>query len=227
MSVKLWCMSYSGAVAEYVDRLSDAEPPAFELKNLREIRGYLDSLGTVAGPYWRHHVLSTDLSGMPRPRLRITDPAFDISLFNRGLNFVSARLAQVLGLGDDVIQYIDADCSECSEPVRAKGYRVINPRVFANPMDRQRMSGVFIDVPRPDGSITHIWKPDLPHPARPAPPIYWRQDFVPPAPLFSVPGAQWTLVTDALADQVMRAGFPDVTFIDYAQAGVVYRSATD
>jgi hypothetical protein len=215
MPERFWCISYSDAVAEYVDRLCDEDPPELKFINNIDVREYVDSLGSVAGGYRRYDVISTDLSGMPRPRLRITDPNFSVDMFNQGLDFVSARFAQFLNLNDSEVQYIEADCGQCPASVQAMGYRVLNPRAFANPMDRQRMAGVFIDVALPSGGSTYVWSPDPPRPGWPGPPTYWREDFVPPAPLFKIPG-MWTAVTDALADRIMRAGFQDLMFIDYA-----------
>ncbi len=112
------------------------------------------------------------------------------------------------------------------------GYRVMHPLVFANPLDQSFASGVFEDVILPDGRLTQYWRTE---PPRAGPPVglltRWRDDFVAPAPMFQILGGPWTLVTDALAERVMRAGFDDVIFIDVTYDGTrshsIHRTLSD
>lgn len=222
MPIQLWEFTPSIAATEHVYRLYDAKPRAFEVINEAEVFRFIRSQAEALD---RENpslvdVTSLELSDMPRPRFRITDPGFANNVISMGLTYISARLARTLDLGGDAVQYVDVDCSACPAPVQAMGYKVMNLRAFGNPMDRQRMPGEFTEVAMPDGGITHVWRYDGPRPPSAPPlPVWWRQDFVAPAPLFRVPGGGWTLATDDLAEKVMRAGFPDVAFIDVTNDG--------
>ncbi len=77
---------------------------------------------------------------------------------------------------------------------------------------------MFVDVDTPAGP-TFVWVTEPSHPGNAQPTIAWSADFIPPAPLFQVPGTGWTLATDELADQVMRAGTDEVVFMDVTNDG--------
>lgn len=139
-----------------------------------------------------------------------------------GLPIVSARLAEVLALGPDQAQYREADCSACAPAVRDMGYRALNLLAFANPLDRERTApGQFVDLETPAGP-TYVWVRPPVGPNTPLPSIVWREDFVPPAPVFRMPGSGWTLATEELAGRMADAGFDDVAFLDLTGDGTGY-----
>jgi hypothetical protein len=164
-------------------------------------------------------VTAQDMSAMPTPRLFVDEDEFDCDFFQLSEYVISERLRDYLGLGPDVVQYLDIDCSGCSRTVQNMRYKIFNPMVFANPLDRHRTGpGYFADIITPDGP-TFAWVREEFSPNDPWPTVAWRSDFVPPAPLFYVPGNMWMLVTETLADRITRAGFDDVAFLDVTNDG--------
>ncbi|WP_442679714.1 hypothetical protein ACSBM8_00465 [Sphingomonas sp. ASY06-1R] len=157
---------------------------------------------------------------MPVPVLRVEPKSFCYDYFALGLTMTSARLRDAMSLPPENVHYIDVDCSNCPEGVQAMTYKVLEIRAFANPLDRERTGpGTFIDVETPAGP-TFVWKRETSGPHAPTPRIAWREDFLAPAPLFQVPGTNWTLATEALAERVTRAGITDVMFLDVRNNGM-------
>lgn len=229
----LWSLCPSIASAERLDSLATRRRPAFEWVNRREHSEHAVSLGSMAEvdamPVGQ--VAGVDLSSAPTARWRCTEPGFAPDLVFEGELFASRQLRAAMALPDDTVQWLPVDCSDCPQAMRDADYRLMNLLAFANPMDRQRTAPPeFTDVTLPDGSWTFVWSADPWQPGRPMPHLFWRKNFVPPAPLFRVPGWSMTLATEELAERVMRAGLDDVVFIDMQTDGtptseLVVRSA--
>ena len=165
---------------------------------------------------------------MPVPVFRIVDPAFRLDYWRKGrIYLASSRLRQAFDLTDTVIRYRDIDLDQSPSAVRAQKYQAFQVVPFADPIDWSRTAGHWLDVARPDGSISKRWFIVPPNPVGPPNRICWRQDFTPPAQLFRAAGTQFMLATDALADRVMRAGITDLMFqdltSDLAQTELVLR----
>jgi hypothetical protein len=234
MTLKLWLFSPSVQSIEYMYQLYDSIPKLFDIANGSDIDEYLINLPHPIDADGTLHPsrIRLGIESMPVPRFRILTSDFRMNFLYMGLFYITENLARVLDFSDRIVQYINVDCSECPPEVRALGYRVMIPRVFANPLDQTFVPGVYQDVILPDGSLTQYWRQELP-PA--GPPVAlrtrWREDFVPPAPMFEILGGPWLLVTDALAERVMRAGFDDVNFIDVTNDGTrscsIHRTLSD
>ncbi|MFV0625220.1 hypothetical protein ACBY01_14575 [Sphingomonas sp. ac-8] len=217
-STKLWWMLPAIATQNRVDSLAGKAKPKIELLNAAEIQNVL--FGPPEAPRQPLHpeihrpIAAEDWSHLPRPRLRVAEAGFRPDLFRLSLDFVSTRLSQAFASAGASPDYLPVECTACPAEVQDQGYRALNVTVFANPLDRSRTTpAYFIDVESGAGP-TFVWVPGMPHPNQPAPVICWRDDFDPPAPMFRVPGTNWTLVTEELAAAVTAAGFEDVGFFD-------------
>lgn len=219
----LWWMTPAMSTQRRVDDLQTARRPKAEVTNLTAIYDFLfGPPGAMPAPAVEGvnlPVAARDLSAMPTPVLRIEPEDFAFDFFTLGLPMVSERLADALMLSPEQVQYVDVDCSACPARTRGMGYMALNVLAFANPLDRGRTGpGRFVDVDTPQGP-TFAWVTEGAHPGATVPRIAWRDGFVPPAPLFRVPGSLWTLATDELADRVADAGFDDVAFLDVTNDG--------
>ncbi len=196
-----------------IERLEDSKPPAFVWDNLSDFHRALNS---VLEPYSDHEfweIPSLAFSRIPAPRLKVTDPSFQIDYFSKSVHrFASERLQRTLDVGPQV-RFRPIDDSLCPKEVKAQKYAMFDVVCFGNPFDSTRMTGVERNVRQVDGSMHHEWVVDWEHLTR-SPDVFFRSDFVAPAPIFRAVGTTWIFVTDALADQVMRAGIQDVTFTD-------------
>ena len=218
-----------GAVepSEYFLRIWNERPPGFEIVNEAALH---EHKGRIFDEYINHETAVRELvrfRGMPKPVFRFADPGFQLDFFDAGVPCASLRLRRALGLTETTICYRDIDLDGSPPAVRANEYQVFQPIHFADPLDWSRTPGEAVDVQRADGSIGKEWRLPWPNPAGPPLRVYWRDDFVPPAPLFRVPGTAWMLATDELADRVMRAGITDLVFLDMtsdrAQTELVFR----
>jgi hypothetical protein len=212
---------------EYFLGLRNEEPPRFEIVNDIAVH---EHKGRIHDEYHDHEESERELAlfrGMPKPIFRFGDPAFELDYFDAGMNCASQRLRRAFGLGDDVVSYRDIDLDGSPPAALAKEYQAFQAVHYADVVDWNRTPGMAFDVRRADGSIGKEWRLGSPGPNDPAVRIYWRDDFVPPAPLFRANGTPWMLVTDEVADKVMRAGITDLTFVDLtnerAQTELVYR----
>lgn len=220
---KLWWMYPALATQTRVDALQVAREPKAEVVNLSAVYDFLlgpsgwRSAGTTPGV--DVPVAGADLSAMPTPKLRIAPKTFTYDHFVLGLPMTSRRLRDALALAPEHAQHLDVDCADCPQKAQAMDYKALNVLAFANPLDRERTGpGRFVDVDTASGP-TFVWIGDEPGPNAPTPRIAWAPGFVPPAPLFRVPGTSWTLATEELADRVTRAGFLDVMFLDVTNDG--------
>lgn len=156
------------------------------------------------------------LSQTPMPILVIGEPGYAPSLFFEGFIYVSRHLRDVFGLPPGVVHCQSVDASGCAEPARSAGYTTFQPICVADPIDQERSDGEWIDVLGRDGGPDRMWMP-LGGPTRPAPRIVLRPDFRPPAPVFRQPNGGPPIVTDEIAERVLRAGVDDVVFIRIGQ----------
>jgi hypothetical protein len=223
----LW--SVTGAVdsTEYFFGLWDEKPPRFKIVN---DTAFHEHKRRIYDKYRGHEDAELDLAlfrDMPKPVFRFDDPAFKLDYFDAGINCASLRLRHALGLTEAVILYREIDLDGSPAAVLANEYQAFQPVHFADPVDWSRTQGIASDVRRADGSIGKEWRLGPTDPSGPPRRIYWRDDFVPPAPLFRAKGTALMLATDELADKVMRAGITDLAFLDItsdrAQTELVFR----
>ena len=232
---RLWALMPSLASMQRTVDLAMARQPAFEWINRDDHADFTAGLGEARDGLGRSlgQVTGRDLSGAPMPRWRCTDPTFAPDLMFEAELFASRRLRDAMRLDDGAVQWLDVDCSDCPPVMQAADYRLMNLLAFANPIDRERSSPpMFEDVVLPNGSTTFVWTAPPYQPGGMISRVLWRTDFVPPAPLFRVPGGVWTLATDQLAERVMRAGIKDAVFMDFENdgtrgegTGIIYRDA--
>ena len=212
----LWQVRASLESLQLVQDMVDAKPPTFEFVNRRAMMKPLSLDGAMADRDGRSDRIT--------PIIRITSPDFALDYFDWGLSCASARLRAALGDVGGCMRFRPLDVSGSSPAVVEQAYEVLEVTASADPIDETRTPGEVIDVPGLDGKVSKEWIIGLPaHGDR----VFWREDFVPPAPMFRVKGTPWVLATDALADRVMRAGIKDVVFQDLtsnrAQTEVVLR----
>lgn len=211
----LWQAVGAVGPSEYFMRIwYEQQPPGFEIVNNAAIHAHK---GRIFDEYINHEGAVRDrvwFRDMPEPVFRFADPGFHLDFFDAGMNCASWRLRRALGLTEADICYRDIDLDGSPPAVRANEYQIFQPIHFADPFDWSRTPGEAVDVQRADGSIGKEWRLPCPDPASPPLRVYWRDDFVPPAPLLRVSGTYWMLATDALADKVMRAGITDLAFLD-------------
>src|SRR5262245_57765543 len=226
MTLLWWAV---GAVdsMEYFFELWNEIPPGFKIVNDIAIHEYKSRIYDEYRDREEAELELVLFRGVPKPGFRVGDPAFKLDYFDAGVHCASSRLRRALGLTEAAILYRDVDLDEPPPAVLAKEYQAFQLVNFADPVDWSRTPGIAIDVRHADGSIGKAWRlgpPDLSGPPRR---IYWRDDFVPPAPLFRAIGTPWMLATDDLADRVMRAGITDLAFLDMtsdrAQTELVFR----
>jgi hypothetical protein len=223
----LW--SVTGAVdsMQYFLEIWNEEPPRFEIVNEIAIHEYKLRIHDEYGDHEDAERELVQFRGMPTPVFRCADPTFNLDYFDAGMHCASSRLRRALGLTEAAISYRDIDLDESPPAVRANEYQAFQLVTFADPIDWSRTPGVAVDVRRADGSFGKEWRLGPPNPSGPRQRIYWRGDFVPPAPLFRAIGTPWMLATDDLADKVMRAGITDLAFLDIisdrAQTELVFR----
>jgi hypothetical protein len=223
----LW--SVTGAIdsMEYFFKIWDEKPPRFKIVNDMAIHEYKRRIFDEYGDRQeseRELVLFRD---MPKPVFRFGDPAFKLDYFDAGVHCASQRLRRALGLTEAAILYRDIDLDQSPPAVVANEYQAFQLVNFADPVDWSRTPGMAVDVRRTDGSIGKEWRLGPTDPSGPPRRIYWRDDFVPPAPLFRASGTGLMLATDDFADKVMRAGITDLVFLDLtsdrAQTELVFR----
>lgn len=212
---QLWTFSPTIEKWTTIEAMEIAVPPRFEWLNKGILYG-LDKQIAAEHPdheYWEW--LSLAFSRMPTPRLRVTDPTLDSNmLFFSRHGIASTRLRQAFGLDERVIRYRPIDMSACVPEVQALGYEMFDVIAYGNPFDPARMPGHVRPVRQPDGSLRDEWVFDYFGTINEPFEIYFRDDFVPPAPLFRSVGGIWTFATDELADRVQRAGLDDIMFLD-------------
>jgi hypothetical protein len=205
----------------------ELQPPQFEIVNGTAIHQHKLRIHDEYGDHEDAERELVQFRGMPKPVFRFADPAFKLDYFDAGMPCASSRLRRALGLTEAVISYRDIDLDESPPAVRANEYQAFQLVNFADPVDWNRTTGEVVDVRRADGSTGKQRRLIPPHPVGPPNRVYWRDDFVPPAPLFRATGTPWMLATDDIADKVMRAGITDLAFLDItsdrAQTKLVFR----
>ena len=207
----IWQIATGFRAHDLMYRLIDAVPPKFTWTNLQDLNNVtFDSIGQHADhEFWETSSLAFSL--IPTPRLRVTDPRFTPDYFQfQAYPVVSLSLRRLLDLNDRVVRYRNIDTTLCIPEVQALGYSLVDVIQYANPFDPNRTSGQVRDVRQSDGSLRREWVVDYAVGVE----CYFRDDFVPPAPLFRGTGTLWTFATDELAERVMRAGIDDMLFQD-------------
>ena len=209
----LWIAILSLDGAQRLQDLEDAHPPGFEFINRSEVHASRMDLAE-----WQHaqhgdaEVEPLAFNGVPAPSFRIADRRFALDYFDIGVTCASSRLRRVLNLGGDVARYRDVDLGGAPPEVRARGYQAMQIVPFANPFDREKTSGSLAETQQPGGSTRREWQLARPDPHGPPLHVHRRNDFIPPSPMFRVPGTPWTLATNALAKAVMDVGITDLVF---------------
>ena len=210
----LWAATGAVNSTEHFLRMWSEQPPRFQVVNERSIH---EHKLRILDEYGHHEEAERELMqfrDMPKPVFRLSDPGFKFDYFDAGMPCASLRLRRALGLTEDIISYRDIELEGSPAAVRANEYQAFQLINFADPVDWSKTRGDSIEVRLADGSIGKQWRLSPPNPGGLGTRIYWREGFVPPAPLFRATGTPWMLATDALADKVMRAGIVDLAFLD-------------
>ncbi len=202
---------------ERMAELEQMNPAQFQFVNARDLTGVLmDVSDTYADhEFWERASLA--FSRMPTPVLKITSDTFSPDFLEKQFySFASLRLREAFDLGHDAVRYRNVDARLSTSAVQARQYAVFDVRQYGNPFDRNKMLGEEREVRQPDGSLRREWIMDWENRMRLSPDVYFRHDFVAPAPLFKAVGSSWVFATDSLAERVMRAGITDMIFVDIA-----------
>jgi hypothetical protein len=211
----LWTAVGAVDSMQYFLRLwSELRPPQFEIVNETAIHEHKLRVHDEYGDHEDAERELVQFRGMPKPVFRFADPAFKLDYFDAGMPCASLQLRRVLGLTEAAISYRDIDLDGSPPEVHANEYQAFQLVNFADPVDWSKTSGEAIDVRCADGSVARQWRLIPPNPVGPPNRVYWRDDFVPPAPLFRATGTPWMLATDDIAEKVMRVGITDLAFLD-------------
>lgn len=211
----IWWVSTSLAAGEAYEAAELAVPPTLTWLNLAQLRSnYARVLEeSLSREFWLGPA-SAFLS-MPTPIIEITDPTWRVDYFGfQVYTFISNRLRQAFAVGPDVVRYRDVDSSPSVPEVQALGYCAFDVLPFGNPFDPAKTPGDVRDLRQPDGSIKSEWVLDYMNRLQRGPEIYFRDDFIAPAPIFRGLGTFWVFATDEFADRIMRAGITDMAFRD-------------
>jgi hypothetical protein len=210
----LWKLSPSLESLKYFLDLEDEE--RFEFVNRDALFRHWDRFsGSEYDAYGDDERELLEFDAMPVPIFRIADSAFKLDYFGKSkIECASLHLRQALDLTKGVIRYRDIDTDQSPPAVRAQEYQAFQVVPVADPIDWSRTPGQLLEYQRADGSIRKQWILAIPNPVDGSPRVHWREDFVPPAPLFRVFRTHFVLATDALAERVMRAGITDLVFQD-------------
>lgn len=210
-----WMVATNIRAHERYDDLERASPPGFSMLNEA---GITAAYQVVWEQYHDHEfweIPNLTFSRIPTPRIRITDPTFDVDMFSYGdFTFVSRKLRRVIGNVSAFARFRSVDMEASVPAVQAIDYEMFEVSQFGNPFDPTRMAGDVRPVRQPDGSLRDEWVMDWFGRVEKSPDVYFRDDFVAPAPMFRGLGSYWTFATDELADRVQRAGIDDVLFLD-------------
>ncbi len=166
----------------------------------------------------------------PVPELSINDNKFWMNWIDwptfAELKLVSAKLRDVLALSSEQVRYHPVDMAACSAKVQAIDYRRLQVLQSSFSLDINRSDGYWRDLTRSDeneanwvvgfayeeASLITQRFPKIPK-------IQFKENFVPPAPLFYCKHLNVILVTDELAGRIVNAGIDDVVFVDYTNDG--------
>lgn len=227
--MRLWPMSPCIATMVQTDKLERRRPPRFALVNSDAIHttghAVFNGIPILGNQDWDEPYFNA----LPTPHLVITHGQFAPDYLWPGIHLASARLRAAFDLGPDAIQYRNVDTTGSTDRVRAADYRMFRVVQRADPVDMRRMYGHEPDRDE-HGNPTIAWITSITGPHATPRPTVWRDDFVPPAPLFRDWHGRF-IATDALADRVMRAGILDVMFQDVTSEAslhaITLRQASD
>lgn len=213
MTLKLWTMWQSDALIERTHHLSvDCDPPRIAIHNADAVIEYLENdwETTIEEPGTGRRLLDPP---PPTIELAVTEPNFAPDVFIHETFYISAALREAMALDSDDVQWFPVDARRSTPEVRAKRYCMMHATRQADPIDYARSEGVWLDLRDPWGEPYRVWQAQAPGGEARRARMVWRDDFVPPAPLFScLTGGD--LVTDDLAERVRAAGLDGVVFRD-------------
>lgn len=205
--------------------LSLRVPPAFAILNRADL---LDHAAQVRGG---EHGVSEPGTGAaawltrPVPQLLIDDPAFAPNYFHEGQIYVSRAFREAAGLPAAAVAFGPVDTSRCSNLAKSRDYRTLDVLSSSDPVDQVRSDGEWVPWIDDHGEIAQRWELSG-GPLRPSPRVAFRLDFVPPAPIFHT-DQLGLLVSDDVADRMMRAGLDDVVFVqvegERGRTEIIYR----
>ena len=216
--MKLWLVTVPASVIPFLSYMMDADGAGYSRLDLVNQSQAHDHLMQVARDMADHETWQIDTMAFrtgPEDVLRIDDPSFALDHFFLRDGYASARLRKAFALDPDEIAYRPVDTTHCFEAARARDYQAFLPLKVANPFDPARMPGHVRPVRQEDGSVRDTWMLDqlIPQPGKPVAPVWFRPDFVPPAPLFRPMGIPpWTLATEAFAARITQAGVTGIAF---------------
>ena len=209
-SPPFWLIGESEDVLTRTLELEDRRPPALIVDYDHEAAHKVSDRQFEA-------VRMGDVAGMARPKnptewkpmtLTVTEESFYPDFFVRSAWFVSAKLREIMGVGDDVAQYLDVDCAGCHAGAGQQDYKEMDTFAIRRAIDIDRTEMELRTYPERDGT-TSEWQTTA-YGSR----LYWRDDFVSDVPIFRDPHDPRWFATDAFAEKVLRAGITDMVFQD-------------
>ncbi|HUZ65433.1 MAG TPA: DUF1629 domain-containing protein [Acetobacteraceae bacterium] len=151
-------------------------------------------------------------AGFPMLRLALPDKKFAPDFFGYGgYHFCSARFRDALAQPDGVaVQYMPIQLVSGSEAARAQDYRLLRILASESPLDMERSICKVEEVVNVVTGRRRPWLRSLNR-------IVVADGFVPKSEIFCIEEASSNvLVTDALAERLLRAGCTGMRFLDPA-----------
>lgn len=188
--------------------LQDATPPTLEWVNAEEAYERMDEIEATLEPDSPERDRpAIYLAQMPKPQLRINDPAFTLNAFFLGVWFMSERMRAALDLAAADIVVRAADIVGNASHLSALGYAAIAPTQHGDGIDPERS-----DIERLGDAEASTGYWELAIRGDVVPKVALRSDFSPPAPLFNMDRTDWLMITREAVERVRSAGIADVIF---------------
>jgi hypothetical protein len=216
---KFWWMHAEATQAEKILRLENLKKPTFYFAN----RLALSKDGL------QHFKESWEVTKIKRPVtpvLKVSNKTINSNILWTSQLFFSKILRDAIELKDDCIQYIDIDSSESHPNFQLMDYKMahilkVGDAIDLDASDFEKYSQIDIVT----GLKDEGWRANIEMQMKMQPiRICFKENFDPPAPLFTLKWHDSLLATDELADRVLNSGITDVTFQDICYIDPEFKS---
>ncbi len=218
-TTQFWWMRAESTNADKILRLERSKPPKFSFVNRQEI---FDAF-LKEGAFGKRS--NRPAQQAPQAIFKVSSDSVTPSILWGSLSFFSTSLREALGLEKDCVQYLDVDASQCHPNFKAMDYKLAHFLQRGDAVDLEASDFEFYSQSAPDGSLEEGWRPNREMQLKRLPiKIIFKENFVPPAPLFIQNRHEMLLATDELASRVLNSGITDVTFQDICYVDPTFQS---